>query len=123
MQQSNGFRLPYLFLARYGLAYHADIGGPMAITNGYRWNVPVLTYGFDPSFLSFFGSNGVAAVEGAVQILNDLPAASDLEANNYAESTQLINTQAQSESLVDLQSTTLSLMLEHLGLYGPLTAC
>ena len=28
-----------------------DIGGPMNIDEGYRWNVPVVTYGFDASFL------------------------------------------------------------------------
>ena len=39
-----------------------DIGGPMNIGEGYRWNVPVITYGFDHSFTSYFGSNGVAAV-------------------------------------------------------------
>ena len=24
-----------------------DIGGPMEINSGYRWNVPVVSYGFD----------------------------------------------------------------------------
>ena len=28
-----------------------DIGGPMNFGEGYRWNVPVVTYGFDSSFL------------------------------------------------------------------------
>ena len=37
-----------------------DIGGPMNLDEGYRWNVPVLTYGFDASFLEYFGSNGAA---------------------------------------------------------------
>src|SRR5580658_6978709 len=59
MQYTNGLRQP------------GDIGGPMDIGNGYRWNVPVVTYGFDKSFLDFFGTNGVAAVEAAIQILND----------------------------------------------------
>ena len=43
-----------------------DIGGPMDIGSGYRWNVPVVTYGFDRSFLDYFGSNGVAAVRTAL---------------------------------------------------------
>jgi hypothetical protein len=46
MQASNGVISPW------------DIGGPMQITNEYRWNVPVVTYGFDKSFLAFFGTNG-----------------------------------------------------------------
>src|SRR5579864_3591296 len=54
MYATNGYHLGY------------DIGGPMNINEGYRWNVPVVTYGFGKSFLDYFGSNGVAAVEGAI---------------------------------------------------------
>jgi hypothetical protein len=45
MQTSNCFRLPVT------LPYNqpGDIGGPMCISNGYRWNVPFVTYGFDQS--------------------------------------------------------------------------
>ena len=43
-----------------------DIGGPMNFGEGHRWNVPVVTYGFDASFLEYFGSNGVAEVERAI---------------------------------------------------------
>ena len=47
MDTTNGFR-----------SYNGDIGGPMALGNEYRWNVPVLTYGFDQSFLIIsFGPN------------------------------------------------------------------
>src|SRR5580700_3475220 len=59
------------------------IGGPMKMGEGYRWNVPVITYGFDQSFLDYFGTNGVAAVESAIQILNDLPPASQVVLTNY----------------------------------------
>jgi hypothetical protein len=96
-----------------------DIGGPMCISNGYRWNVPVVTYGFDQSFLNFFGTNGVAAVEGAIQMLNALPSASSVVLTNYSDDSQLINPQGQSESLYDLKSVTLSLLLEQLGLDSP----
>jgi len=44
----------------------ASIGGPMNFNEGYRWNIPVITYGFERSFLDYFGSNGVAAVDAAV---------------------------------------------------------
>ena len=30
----------------------------------YRLNSPIITYAFDESFLSFFGTEGVKAVEG-----------------------------------------------------------
>ena len=43
----------------------------MVLGEEYRWNVPVLTYAFDQSFLDYFGSNGVAAVEKAFQIPMD----------------------------------------------------
>src|SRR5437868_11543144 len=61
-------------------SYHqdGDVGGPMDITEGYRWNVPVVTYGFDQEFIDYFGEPGVEAVEDAIAILNALPAASEL---------------------------------------------
>lgn len=40
----------------------------MEIDQGYRWNVPLVTYGFTPEFVEFFGTNGVAAVESAAAI-------------------------------------------------------
>jgi hypothetical protein len=90
-----------------------DIGGPMCISNGYRWNVPVVTYGFDQSFLDYFGTNGVAAVENAIQILNDLPPASQIVLTNYPFDSQFENFEAQSLSVYDLKSETLHLLLEH----------
>jgi len=60
-----------------------DIGGPMNIGEGYRWNVPVLSYGFDQAFLDYFGPEGVEAVEQAVAILNDLPPASQIMLEDY----------------------------------------
>ena len=107
MEYTNGLRQP------------GDIGGPMGITNGYRWNVPVVTYGFDQSFLDFFGSNGVAAVESAIQILNNLPPASQIVLNNYPSYSQQRNYTAYAQGLFDLKSETLSLLLEQMGLAQP----
>jgi hypothetical protein len=107
MEETNGLRQP------------GDIGGPMDITNEYRWNVPVVTYGFDQSFLDYFGSNGVAAVESAIKILNDLPPASQIEPGDYPPDVTHINYTAQGQSLYDLKSQTLSLLLEQLGLTQP----
>ena len=68
-----GFALlgPFAPSMRADLGYRdgASIGGPMKIGEGYRWNVPLVTYGFDQSFLDYFGTNGVAAVESAIQII------------------------------------------------------
>src|ERR1700743_1816456 len=92
-----------------GFMQPEDIGGPMDITQGYRWNVPVITYAFDQSFIDCFGTNGVAAVEGAIQILNDLPPASQIDLNSYPLDTVADNFAAASTSLVDLKSTALFL--------------
>lgn len=97
-----------------------SIGGPMNIGEGYRWNVPVITYGFDPSFVNYFGSNGVVAVQSAIQILNDLPPASQNSPTNYPFTVVRENYTAGSESLVDLKSFTLSLLIEHMGLAQPI---
>ena len=91
----------------------------MRLTEEYRWNVPVVTYGFDVSFLKYFGSNGVAAVEGAIDLLNDLPPASQIDLKNYPPNVTRINHRAQAEDLFDLKSETLFLLLQHLGLAEP----
>ena len=107
MEETNGLRQP------------GDIGGPMDIGSGYRWNVPIVTYGFDQSFLDYFGTNGVTAVENAIQILNDLPSASDIVLTNYPLNSESINYQAQAQNLYDLKSATLVALLEQMGLTQP----
>jgi hypothetical protein len=96
-----------------------DIGGPMNLDEEYRWDVPVITYDFDKSFIAYFGSNGVAAVESAIQILNDLPAASNIDLNNFPTDTRQVNFQAEALNVYDLKSTALALLVEQLGLGQP----
>src|ERR1035441_6312107 len=76
---------PYASWMDQTLAYKQpdDIGGPMDINEEYRWNVPLVTYAFDQSFLDYFGSNGVAAVEQAIGVINDLPPASSIDLTNF----------------------------------------
>ena len=105
--------------ATNGVIRADDIGGPMEIGSGYRWNVPVLTYGFDQSFLDYFGTNGVADVEGAMEIFNSLPPASQIELMDYSTDSQQMNNVAASQLLLDLKSKTLQLLLEHMGLAQP----
>ncbi len=107
MQPTNGFRLP------------GDIGGPMNLGEEYRWNVPVLTYAFDASFLDYFGSNGVVAVEEAIQLLNNLPTTSQLAPTNYPPEATRWNYHAQALGLTDVKSKTLAVLLEQLGLAKP----
>src|SRR6266542_5433782 len=96
-----------------------DIGGPMNFGEGYRWNVPVVTYGFDASFLEYFGSNGVVEVERSINVLNNLPRASQLDPVNYPTQVVRLNSQAASQGLIDLKSVTMFLLIEHLGLAEP----
>ena len=112
MDQTNGFRLP------------GDVGGPMNLGEEYRWNVPALTYAIeggasDESFLDYFGSNGVWAVDQAISILNNLPPASQINLDDYPETVVNMNYTAQSQGLMDLKSQTLALLLEQLGLASP----
>jgi hypothetical protein len=99
--------------------FSVDIGGPKNIGEGYRWNIPVITYGYDQSFLDYFGSNGVAAVESAVQIFNDLPPASETNLNGYSLDTRRFNYKAYQQTLYDLKSSAFGLILEQLGLASP----
>ena len=103
-----------------GLGYSltGDIGGPMLPTEAYRWNVPVITYAFDLTFLQYFGPEGVDAVEEAIRILNDLPPASRMSdtLTEYALDTKGENGTASALGLVDLKSFTLAVLLEQLGL-------
>jgi len=72
-----------------GYAQPGDVGGPMRLGQEYRWNLPVITYGFHPRFVQHFGSNGVRAVEAAVKILNRLPPASQVQLEDFPLRTTL----------------------------------
>src|SRR5207249_12047747 len=67
----------------------------------------------------YFGSNGVAAVESAIKILNDVPPASAIVLTNFGLDSLRRNYRAEAQHLLDLKSVTLSLLLEHLGLAQP----
>src|SRR6267154_1773881 len=83
-----------------GYRQPGDIGGPMNIGEGYRWNIPVITYGFTKSFLNFFGSNGVAAVESAIGILNQFPPASTVDPQSYTNNVSQYNSIASRQLLL-----------------------
>jgi hypothetical protein len=60
-------------VAQLGYQINGQIGGPMTPLEFYRWNVPVITYAFDSSFIRYFGTNGINEVEKAIKIIQDLP--------------------------------------------------
>ncbi len=106
-----------------GLGYNlaGDIGGPMLPFEAYRWNVPVITYAFDLTFLQYFGPQGVSAVEEAFAILNALPPVSQMSPtlSEFALDTKGQNGTAAAMGLTDLKSFTLALMVEQMGLANP----
>jgi hypothetical protein len=96
-----------------------EIGGPKNIGEEYRWNVPVITYGFDPSFEEYFGKPGIAAVQAAFDLLNEIPAASQIVVTNFQIISFAENSRATFENLIDVKTASLSIVLQILGLISP----
>lgn len=98
-----------------------DIGGPMNLGEEYRWNIKTITYGFDESFLNYFGQRGMDEINKAIAILNNLPAFSAMSSNlsEFPNDTTRANYRASALGLLDLKSITLSYLLEEMGLASP----
>ncbi len=96
-----------------------EIGGTKNYGEGSRLTTPIITYAFDNTFLQYFGNKGVAAVNSAFAVLNALPASSSANLNSFLkDGDQQINYTAQAMQLIDIKSTVLYLMAEHMGLLG-----
>ena len=97
----------------------------------YRLNSPIITYAFDESFLSFFGSEGVKAVEEAVGVFNALPPVSQISTNyppksakewnlwNFPSRPDRYHPRAATLKLLDLKSATLAHLWKFMGLGSP----
>jgi hypothetical protein len=99
-----------------------DFEAPMNLGEEYRWNTPILTYAFDPTFINYFGTNGIAEIEQAIKILNDLPPASqmsDAYLNSLPLSTMGQNPQAAALGLFDIKTEVLSELIRYMGLAIP----
>lgn len=109
--------------AEIGYRLPGDIGTPkLAIPySGYRRNVPVLYYSFDSSFWEFFGPSGVASIEQAFAVFNNLTNVSmySSDLSEFPFETERINYVAQAMTLLDLKSATMGLLTEQLGLMDP----
>jgi hypothetical protein len=95
-----------------------DVYGLANLSEEYRWTSPIIVYAFDPSFLSYFGQEGVEAVERAIKILSDLPDFSSMseDLTEFPLDTRRFNFQATALGIRDMKSWTLSMLLEALGL-------
>lgn len=98
-----------------------DIGAPKNIGEEYRWNLPTLYYAFDQSFLDYFGSNGVAAVEQAISVFNALTNVSSYSADlsEFPQEELRFNAKASALFLYDLKSMTMNALIEEMGLAEP----
>ena len=106
---------------RIGYNVGSDIGGPMNLGEEYRWNIKTVYYGYDQSFLQYFGNEGVNAAERAFAMLNALPPVSQMSSNltEFPLDTRRQNPTAAALNLVDIGTVTLQFTLEHLGLAEP----
>ena len=81
----------------------------------------MLYYACDASFIGYFGSNGITAVDQAFDIMNSLTNVSSYSSSlsEFPLNSQSINYRAQGLGLADLKSTTLHLLIEQMGLINP----
>jgi len=109
--------------------YTDDLGGPKELKNFFRWNIPMLTYAFDASFMQYFGLEGRDAVNEAFTAVNDFFANDDYDGVSALEltshgfrsnyNTTWINQTAQNAQIIDVKSLTLGLLVNQLGLGNP----
>src|ERR1043165_2750005 len=99
-----------------------DIGGPKFLAEEGRWVLPEISYAFDPSFINFFGTNGVQAVEDAIFLFNkemtNFSGMSDADLRRKPRDTKRIHPTAQALGVLDLKSYAMGLLAEQLGLAG-----
>ena len=98
-----------------------DNGTPKNLAEGYRWNTRNLYYAFDASFVSYFGSNGIAAVDAAFAVFNNLTnySAYSADLHEIPQNTLKVNYSAQALDLLDIKSTVMSVIIEEMGLAQP----
>ncbi|MGH7988654.1 MAG: hypothetical protein ACREDS_00460, partial [Limisphaerales bacterium] len=99
-----------------------DIGAPKNLGEEYRRNTPVMYYAYDATFLDYFGSNGVVAIDQAFAVMNALTNVDDYNytdqsaTNQFPFNTTMLNPTAGAENLRDLKSQMLEALMEQVGL-------
>jgi hypothetical protein len=111
-----------------GYDLDGDIGGPVRPNEGYRWNLPVITYAVDQSFVNYFGIEGIRAIDQAMKVFNDLPPMNRIETDGFSffvngeivpTRTTLVNPEAAELGLLDVKSIAMRMVIEELGLANP----
>ncbi len=91
----------------------------MNLGEEYRWNVPVVYYGFTADFLNYFGQRGVQEIDEAFKIVNDLPSVSSIDPNKYPLTSLRVNHRASALGLTDVKSIALTVLIQEMGLINP----
>jgi hypothetical protein len=112
-----------------GYQLEGDIGGPQLGNEGYLWNIQTIYYAYDSSFISYFGKPGMAAVDAAIKIFNDLPAYSSItnDGSHFFIQGEEVpfdvrgpqNFSFAQAGLIDLKSQALQALIEEMGLAQP----
>jgi hypothetical protein len=115
----DNYQVPALF---YNLA--TDLGAPKQEGQEFRRVTPILYIACDDTFKGFFGDRGIAEVDKAFAILNNVTNVSRYTESlvEFPEEAQLVNLRASALSLTDLKSVVLGGMMEQFGLYYPTRA-
>jgi hypothetical protein len=120
-----GYRPLVVFDHPFGsttFTYQQDFAyAPHNLAEEYRWNVPILYYSYDPTFVEYFGSNGVHAVDAAATLLNAIPKASEINPDDFPLDEFRFNYTANAFHLFDLKSAALEALVTRLGLADPET--
>ncbi len=105
----------------YDWSSQGDVGAPKLIGGEFRVAEPIFTYGFDATFLDYFGAEGVQAVEAAMKIFNDIPAVSTMSADlsEFPLAASRVNYAAQRLNLLDIKTVTMGLIMEQLCVASP----
>ena len=97
-----------------------ETGGPMNLGEEYRSNLPWANCAYDSTFLNYFGSKGVTAIDEAIKILNDLPAADNMDLNDFPlQAKGPVNFTAANLNIFDLKSLSLGAILGQFGAGAP----
>jgi hypothetical protein len=97
---------------------------PHNLGEEFRWNVPVLYYTFDQTFVDYFGTQGAAAIDGALDTLNNTLTNVSSWSPGLDEiplQSKQLNYTAAALHLFDLKSVALQSMVSELCLADPVT--
>jgi hypothetical protein len=103
------------------LNFDPNSEGPKQIGDEFRRNTPVMYWACDETFLDYFGSNGLYAVQQAFSAFNTVGKLSpySLDLSEWPLESQRHNFAAQALNLYDVKSLTMGAIMEQLAIFYP----